>query len=652
MRPLPTLVIAMIVAAAPAARATRVADEAPRIEAQLESDTICLGEPVGYIVQVLNADSAPEPQLAGLEPFTVERFPPSSLNSSSIMVVNGRMTRTSTRGTKWVYRLTPKTAGDFDLPGPHVTVDGKEIVGPTTTLHVLAPQPSPLADFDAAVERHGKFPMQPFVVTLRVFERKLPPPYQSRDPLGPTDPPRLRVPWGDVPDGLAAESDDDWLEPLAARNDDFNGRGPTGFTINNRTLRDAGPFGLFAGGRLEVFDLGGRAAQESDVVTNERLRGHASEYFVYELRRRFTPLRPGKFRFAESCLQGELVADVQERRPVGEHVFACGGAIEVEVAEVPSKGRPAGYSGAVGRAFRLSAEVAPRRVRVGDPMTLTMTLSGSGNLSQVQPPHLAELANVAADFQVDEPTVESTESSRVFTWSVRPRRQDVQRFPPIEFSWFDVDQESFQAVATRELPIHVDAIESLAPGSIVKGANTGSAKAADVARAAGLFGNDTDAGLVRDQRPDLRLVFGVPLALLAAFVVIRAAVGIRRRRALDPAAVRRRGAARRARERLDQLAVLPPTDALRRAEAAHAVVAGLVADAAGVSEAGLAARDVASGLAALGVTQDGIARAVRLLDRCDQLRFGAPDAGGDLADEARAVVESTIAELKRAGRIS
>src|SRR5262249_56847351 len=60
----------------------------------------------------------------------------------------------------------------------------------------------------------------------------------------------------------------------------------------------------------------------------------------------------------------------------------------LDVLPLPEQGKPADFSGAVGR-FSLDVRGAPLDVTAGDPVTMTYTLRGDGDLSSVAPPAIA-----------------------------------------------------------------------------------------------------------------------------------------------------------------------------------------------------------------------------------------------------------------------
>lgn len=62
--------------------------------------------------------------------------------------------------------------------------------------------------------------------------------------------------------------------------------------------------------------------------------------------------------------------------------------IEFRVKPLPTEGRPADFSGAVGSAYTLVADLQKRDVSVGEPFTLSIRIRGSGNIAAIAEPKL------------------------------------------------------------------------------------------------------------------------------------------------------------------------------------------------------------------------------------------------------------------------
>ena len=133
---------------------------------------------------------------------------------------------------------------------------------------------------------------------------------------------------------------------------------------------------------------------------------------------------------------------------------------------MPEEGRPDNYIGAIGR-FRFGAELAPLKAKTGDPMTLTLTLSGQGALDNAAAPDLSKIPEVAENFKIYEATEQTKGDQRQFTYSVRPLKEGIHEFPAVSVSYFDMDQEKYVTLASAPIAIDVEKADQLAGRDIV-----------------------------------------------------------------------------------------------------------------------------------------------------------------------------------------
>ena len=114
--------------------------------------------------------------------------------------------------------------------------------------------------------------------------------------------------------------------------------------------------------------------------------------------------------------------------------------ITLNVLSFPEANKPANFSGAVGD-FNLNVDIDKDSVQVNDPITLTVTIAGKGNVRFIPAPNL----KLSADFETYEPEVNSNtgksggviRGSKTFKYLLVPRFPGVQKIDPIEFSYYD-----------------------------------------------------------------------------------------------------------------------------------------------------------------------------------------------------------------------
>ncbi|MEM7144421.1 MAG: BatD family protein [Verrucomicrobiota bacterium] len=210
--------------------------------------------------------------------------------------------------------------------------------------------------------------------------------------------------------------------------------------------------------------------------------------------------------------------------------------IVMNVAEVPTEGRPAGYTGAVGQ-FTISATASPSAVKAGDPVTLKVQVEGTGHFDRVRMPILADGTDwktyPASEEFVGADAIGSA-GVKLFEQVIVPQSPEIDVIPPLEFVYYDSAAGSFETVRTEAIPMSVsgEAVRDVASSPVAS--SGGPVEAAG----AGLDGTpvfDGDAGgdvLVRGLNPLygqgwFQVVMGV-----AWFGVIAGFISLARRRVL------------------------------------------------------------------------------------------------------------------------
>ena len=129
-------------------------------------------------------------------------------------------------------------------------------------------------------------------------------------------------------------------------------------------------------------------------------------------------------------------------------------SLPVKVMSLPQQGRPEEFSGAVGN-FNFDITVSPKVVKVGDPITVKMKVSGEGNIDAVNLPVFKE----NEDFKMYDPQISQTRDEKVVEQVLIPRRHNVASVPEVEFSYFDVSNGEYKVVTKGPFPISVAEME-------------------------------------------------------------------------------------------------------------------------------------------------------------------------------------------------
>jgi hypothetical protein len=139
---------------------------------------------------------------------------------------------------------------------------------------------------------------------------------------------------------------------------------------------------------------------------------------------------------------------------------------ELHVLALPISGRPADFSGAVG-AFKVSSDVSAVEMTAGDPVTLRMHVSGSGNFDRVDSPMLDRIDHwktypPKSSFSTTDPI--GYKGEKTFEQPLIAAQTGEQTIPGLSFSYFDPETRRYERAQTEPIKVTVDA--SRADGSL------------------------------------------------------------------------------------------------------------------------------------------------------------------------------------------
>ncbi len=125
-------------------------------------------------------------------------------------------------------------------------------------------------------------------------------------------------------------------------------------------------------------------------------------------------------------------------------------AVPITVLPFPEEGRPSGFQGAVG-SFGLEVSVEPVKAKVGDPITLRMTVSGSGSLDTVTAP----LFKPTDDIKTYEPRATKKGNRKIYEQVIIPKTDKVTEIPEVSFTFFNPVTERYMTVQKGPFPVEV-----------------------------------------------------------------------------------------------------------------------------------------------------------------------------------------------------
>jgi hypothetical protein len=398
--------------------------------------------------------------------------------------------------------------------------------------------------------------------------------------------------------------------------------------------------------------------------TREIVDGHR-----YDVRRYQTQVRPltaGTIQFSPT-LQVQLQVPRQQRRHpfFDDPFFSMGmGGVElhpldlsvdpvaVNVRPVPEDGRPAGFSGGVGR-FSFDTHIHPAEVRLGDPITVTLRVEGEGNIDTVGPPAVAE----SDLFRVYPPRVlqsdlndAGTRGRKIYEQILIPRSLEAAEIPALTFSYFDPEAEQFRSIVRGPYRLDVQpAAQTDTPtgtGRLPMGVEPTEVVGRDIRH---LQPEPVSWEKTADRRRETGVWFWLMQAIPLALVV--GTFGwTKRRRALsgDVARARRYRAPKSARPALRKAeAALSANDENAFFEAVWAALTAYFGNRFNLPTGSITRHEVAQALSGEGADQALVERAENLFAVCDLRRFARHNTA---ATEMQELLEETRQLFKECER--
>ena len=412
-----------LVAAALAAPAWG-ADE-PRITARLEPEVVGLDEAAVLTIEVGAsgfASLAPRPTF-DLENFEIAAGPSRAEN---FRFVNGE----TARSVSFQWQLRPLAVGAAKL---------RHLVVP------LGDAPHKLPDLDARVEtssppgRAARAPSAPADPFAQLFPELF---SQRQSPRAAARAPKVR---------LAVALDPP--EPYVGQQAVF-----TLYLLTQADVHRVSPRDLpeFRGFWVREIQLPDRPRPEWVEVDGERYGR------VPLLRRALFPLSAGKFEIPPVTV--DSIVEVTELTPWGTplgrpaEVRRATERMTINVRPLPSA--PESFAGAVGT-LAVQARIEPASVTAGEAATLTLSVSGPGNLRSLPDPEPATPSGIRRfppqSRSSEEVAGDRLKSARTWSYVLVPERSGSFDLPPFSLTYFDPKAGQFKTAASQPLSLEARA---------------------------------------------------------------------------------------------------------------------------------------------------------------------------------------------------
>ena len=327
-------------------------------------------------------------------------------------------------------------------------------------------------------------------------------------------------------------------------------------------------------------------------------------------------------------------------RPRYEPIEVSSPAVRINVDALPAN-EPDDFLGAVG-SFRVEASVDRNEVEVGEPIQVTLSISGTGNMATIEPPHFEppgvfELFDPQVDIQINR-SGRQIRGTKTLNYVLVPRSNGVFQIPQVTLSFFNPEHGKYETLNPRPTSIKVVGEPIASPATLT------SSSGFPVDDIAGLLTTGASWKRVNPalvhQSSLTYILLGLPFLLLVGLVFYQMHLD---RIAGDQTYARNRRAHPVARKHLKKAEVLLSENKPRAFyEEIERAVMSFIGNRLNIADKGFTYQQLSEELAERGVGDDARARLVGLMQECDRVRYAPilPDqeAMNTACDRASALI--------------
>ncbi len=424
--------------------------DSPSVTAVLSNSEAAIGETVQLQIKLSGARDARPPENISVDGLEIH----ATGTSRQFEMRNF----TTTSSVTYNYTILPLKAGRFTIPSQTIRVGGQSLRTPELRLNVAdsaAGSSSSGAGQNAQSVSTGKLIFAELIVPKKSAYVGEIVPVQIRLGFDPRARPRLIEPPEITGQGFTAQK----LQESGENSETISGR-----TYQVVTFKTA-----IAAARAGKFEVGPVKAKAQVLMPRRPSSPRSRSRSPFDLFNQDDPFSDPFF----SNPFGQLA----ERREVEINSEP----VAFEVKPLPQKAPPS-FSGAIGN-FTMATEAKPNSVQVGDPITVTATITGRGNFDRVNAPVVEDEQGwhkypPSSKFKQDDDV--GISGTKTFETVISPNEKK-QNVPVMAFSYFDPVKEQY--VTLRSEPVAITVQGGAATTPTVATAQPGSPTPATAAAA-------------------------------------------------------------------------------------------------------------------------------------------------------------------------
>ena len=405
-------------------------DEPLQVRAAVQSQQVYVGQHFLLQIQVQGTDQPDPMDISALEAdFSVSEAGGGASNSTSVSIVNGRMTQQVRRGYNFNYRLAARRAGSLQIPALVISAGGNSARTVPIALRVMPPQENDDFKLRLSLSEARAYVGQAVTLTVEWYLAREVREYSFAMPV--LEDRRFEI--VEPPATASGQRSNDEVE----------------IQLGDRRAKGRTSAGQLDGRRYTVLRF------QKLLIPRE-----AGSIRLPAATVTFTSPRPGQSRrrdMFDDFFGGGLFSGAFGGGPVLETLAIPSGRPNLQVLDLPAEGRPTAFNGWIGK-FELQAGAAPANVMVGEPITLNLEVKGSGAFSTLPLPALDQQLTLARDFKVPREigAGQRRDGALHFTQTLRARHDGVDAIPPIELPYFDPESGEYSIARSESIPLAVE----------------------------------------------------------------------------------------------------------------------------------------------------------------------------------------------------
>ncbi len=373
------------------------------------------------------------------------------------------------------------------------------------------------------------------------------------------------------------------------------------------------------------------------------------QYHVQELSLALFPLKKGLYEIPSAKIELDLLHRAQNRsrqdpfsqffndpflgqRTQAEHKILRSQPLTLEILPLPD-GAPKGFDNLIGQ-FKISAELGNKDLEVGDTSTLTVTLSGKGNLQDfsLDEPDLKNYFKIYPDKPEFQQTVQNNqiEGKKIFKFALVPLEAGSRTLPKFSVPFFDSEKSQYQVAETQPISLNIRPSSEKEKLNLVQSqqANNVAPKPEIEVLGRDILPIYTDLDQFQNDESNshsalfLAIGFGSPVALfiIAGFIINR-----QKRIHNDAAFYRRKNAYKNAIQRLKQVSTLDPSNSKELGRVLSEILREYIGNKLNLIGKAITAEEVEIRLKESRYESAETTR--KLLERCESLQFAPISMG-------------------------